>query len=287
MKMNNECFPCIARGALDAACLATDNEADQLKIVRMVLKELSGLDSDCPPPLMARFIQQTVETVTGVADPYGPLKDKYNAMAMDLYPWLKSLKDASSSRFDTSARLAVAGNIIDFGTASAVGRDRVMETITHALEAEVHGSIKALARAVKKAENILWLADNAGEIVFDKLMLEEMDCTKIIYAVRGGPVQNDVTMSDARDVGVTDMVQVIDSGTAIPGTLLDQCSGAFVEVFKRADLIISKGQGNFETLDHTDERIFFLFKAKCPVVARLGNCDMGDVVVRNFKDRKI
>lgn len=287
MKMNNECFPCIARGALDAACLATDDEADQLKIVRMVLRELADLDPTSPPPLMARFIQQTVETVTEVADPYGPLKDKYNAMAMDLYPWLKSLKDASSNRFDTSARLAVAGNIIDFGTASTVGRDKVMETITHALEAEVNGSIKALARAVKKAENILWLADNAGEIVFDKLMLEEMDCTKIIYAVRGGPVQNDVTMSDARDVGVTDMVRVIDSGAAIPGTLLDQCSDTFVEVFKRADLIISKGQGNFETLDHLDERIFFLFKAKCPVVARLGNCDMGDVVVRNFKDRKI
>ncbi|WDP91589.1 MAG: DUF89 family protein [Desulfobacter sp.] len=137
-----------------------------------------------------------------------------------------------------------------------------------------------LRQAVDRAGKILWIGDNAGEIVFDKLLLEEMDCSKVVYGVRGGPVQNDATMADARAAGLTDMVKVIDSGTAVPGTFLPDCSAEFKDAYRAADLIISKGQGNFETLDCRDARIFFLLKAKCPVVAAWGGWNLGDVVVK-------
>lgn len=281
MKMYNDCFPCIARGALEAARLATTDEAVQLDILQTVLEKLAKMDPASPPPLMAGFIHQTIETWTGVTDPYAALKKKYNSLAMDLYPWLQTLKDdPGRDRFETSVRLAIAGNIIDFGTAAAVGENTLMDTISHALELPVNGSVDRLKQAVEKADHILWLADNAGEIVFDKLMLEEMDMAKVVYAVRGGPVQNDATLEDAQAVGLTDMVRVISSGAAIPGTLLPWCGSELTAAFKQADLIISKGQGNFETLAHDDPRIFFLFKAKCPVVARHGKCDLGDVVIR-------
>lgn len=291
MRMHNACYPCLARSALDVAGLATPDEEIQRKVVQKVLARLAVLDPDTPPPLTARFIHDTVRKLTGVADPYGPLKKQCNSMARELYPRLRELKDAADPehRFDTAVRLAIAGNIIDFGVTSEVGRETVMETIDHAMNTRVNGSTALLERAVRKAEHILWLGDNAGEIVFDKLLLEEIHPAKVVYAVRGGPVQNDATMADAEAVGLTKIVRVIDSGAAIPGTLTDHCSDEFVRVFNRADLIISKGQGNFETLPHDDPRIFFLFKAKCPVVACQGQCALGDVVIRSVhpisKDR--
>jgi uncharacterized protein with ATP-grasp and redox domains len=279
MKLYNECFPCIARGALDTACLATADKNMQRKIVQAVLGELSQVDPGTPPPLMARFIQEQVLAVTVVEDPYAALKAQYNAMALDLYPELNARKEHASDRFDVAVRLAIAGNIIDFGVAATVGKQKVLTTISHALETRVTGDISALKQAVDRAETILWLADNAGEIVFDKLLIAEMPRERITYVVRGGFAQNDATLVDAEKTGLTGMVRVMDSGAAIPGTIVSLCSPAFQQLYHRADLIIAKGQGNFETLDPGDKRIFFLFKAKCPVVARHGNCCTGDVVV--------
>ncbi|MCG8620014.1 MAG: ARMT1-like domain-containing protein [Desulfobacterales bacterium] len=280
--MNTDCYPCIARGALDAARLATPDETLQLAVLKKILGKLSVLDPDWPPPLMARFIQETVGEMTGVRDPYARLKEKYNTMALAMMPELTAMKAGQDAlkRFETGVRLAIAGNIIDFGTASTVGRKKLIATITHAMETRVTGSVDGFRTAVEGASHILWLGDNAGEIVFDRLLLEEMDCGKVIYAVRGGPIQNDATIEDARTSGLTEMVRVMDTGALIPGTLLPYCTDAFVREFERADLIISKGQGNFETLDHDDPRVYFLFKAKCGVVARQAGCDLGDVVIK-------
>ena len=280
MKMDNACYPCLVRNALDVAGLATKDPAVQRRILIETMTHLSGADPGSPPPLIARFIQETTAGLTGVPDPYRGLKQRYNAMALELYPKLKALKQCASDRFDAAVRLSVAGNIIDFGVASAVGRDTLLATIAHAMDTRVRGRIEMLKQAVDRAGHILWIGDNAGEIVFDRLLLAEMDCRKIVYAVRGAPVQNDATREDAAAAGLDKIVRVVDSGAAIPGTLIGHCSPEFVREFNRADLVISKGQGNFETLDHDDPRIFFLFKAKCPVVAGCGGWDLGDVVVK-------
>lgn len=280
MKMRNRCLPCIARGSLDIAKLATDDADLQKQVIQTVLKKLSTHDMKMPPPLMARFLQETVSAITGVDDPYKSIKKKYNDFSLNLFPELK--KKVDNAPFETAVRLAIAGNIIDFGTHTTVGVDTVLQTIDQALETEINGDVKSFEQACKKAKRILWIADNAGEIVFDKLLLGKLDTKKIIYAVRGDFTQNDATMEDAVYTGITKMVTVIDTGAAIPGVLLEYCSKEFNDAYENADLILSKGQGNLETLDVHDPRIFFLFKAKCPVVAEYAGCQLGDIVIKTI-----
>jgi uncharacterized protein with ATP-grasp and redox domains len=139
----------------------------------------------------------------------------------------------------------------------------------------------ALRRAVAGADRILYLCDNAGEIVFDRLLIEVLPSEKITAVVRGTPVINDATLEDARATGLTEVVRVMDNGSDAPGTLLETCSPAFRDCFAAADLIIAKGQGNFETLSETrGKRIFFLLKVKCPLIARDIGEPTGRLVVK-------
>ena len=278
MKLKNECLVCIVRGSLDAAKLATDDTGLQQQVVRRVMAELAGIDPETPPPLMARFIHQTVEELTGVKDPFKAVKDEYNDFALSLYPDLA--EQVRHSDFQTAVRLTIAGNIIDFGAHHTVGRQTVLESIDQSLVMPVQGDIGRFQRACERADKILWLADNTGEIVFDKLLLSKLDPEKITYAVRGGPTQNDATMADAEYIGMTKLVKTIDTGAAIPGVILEYCSDTFRRAYDDADLIIAKGQGNYETLDVTDPRIFFLFKAKCPMVAEHAGVALHDIVVK-------
>lgn len=277
MNLTNDCLICIVRGSLDAAKLATDDKGLQQQIVKSILRMLGDVNMDQPPPMMALAIQQAVKQVTGVDDPYADLKRKYNDFAMTIFPTLKD--KVGNESFEAAARMCIAGNIIDFGTHTNITEQTVWEAIDHALSTSVKGSVAALERACQKADRILWIADNTGEIVLDKLLLSRLDLDRVIVAVRGGPTQNDATVADARYTGLTDLVSVIDTGAAIPGVVLDLCSDRFKDMYHTADLIIAKGQGNFETLDMNDDRIFFLFKAKCPVVADHAGCRLGDAVI--------
>jgi hypothetical protein len=126
---------------------------------------------------------------------------------------------------------------------------------------------------------VLYLGDNAGEIVFDRLLIEQMPREKVTFVVKGSPILNDVLIDDASFVGLTDLVEVIDNGADAPGTVLEVCSAAFRERFERADLIVAKGQGNFETLSDTDNNVFFLLRPKCAVLSRHLNCEIGRLVV--------
>jgi uncharacterized protein with ATP-grasp and redox domains len=153
-----------------------------------------------------------------------------------------------------------------------------LEDIQNTIKGEIKGDVALLRKRVAKAEKILWLGDNTGEIVLDRLLLEQMDTNRVTFVVRGGSILNDATMEDAIDAGITEIVKVIDNGADIPGTVLSYCSEQFRDEFARADLIISKGQGNFETLDHDDKRIAFLFKVKCQVVADNSGFQKGDSI---------
>jgi len=282
MKIYNDCIPCLVRQSLDAARLAGDNEQLHQQVLKETLIRLTQINLDQPPPMMASHIQATIRQVTGHADPYNAIKKQYNGFALELYPALKKKVKTSATPLETALRLSIAGNIIDFGALSTLGNDTIMKTLDHALTQDVHGDLGALIHAMKRARSILWLADNAGEIVCDRLVLDLLDKNRVVFAVRGAPVINDATREDAHATGISTMVTLIDNGTAIPGTVLEQCSTEFLNAYDRADLIISKGQGNFETLPHDDHRIYFLFKAKCPVVAREAGCVVGDIVVQNM-----
>ncbi len=188
-------------------------------------------------------------------------------MVLGLLPEMRARLAAADDPFGLAVKLAIAGNIIDLGVNGHLPADALRTAVEQALGEPVHGLVDDLRRDVEAADEILYLADNCGEIVFDRLLIEQLPTAKVTLAVRGRPILNDATRADALTVGLTDIVEVIDNGTDAPGTLLDDCSPAFRRRFERADLIIAKGQGNFESLSDVDAPVYFLFKVKCSVVA--------------------
>lgn len=179
--------------------------------------------------------------------------------------------------------MAIAGNVIDFGCRSHLGDDEVRQAIEDAMDPHApgfnNGEVDDLRRAIEHAGDILYLTDNAGEIIFDRLLIEEMPTDRITLVVRGGPAINDATLEDAEVAGLSSLVKVVDNGSDVPGTILDSCSPFFRSRFEQCDLVIAKGQGNYETLGGEDLNIFFLFKAKCPVIARDVGSEVGQMVV--------
>ncbi len=282
MRTYIDCLPCFIRQVLNTGRMASDDPEILWQIMRRSLEELKDVSMEQSPPYTTRQIYRIIRELTGCDDPYKEIKKEFNQMAIELLPCLQHLITESVAPFETAVRLAIAGNIIDFGPLGGINRSRVMDTIKECLELDLPppGSINRLRGAVERASKILYLGDNAGEIVFERLLLQEMPHEKVTFAVRGGPVINDATLEDAAAAGITDLVKVIDNGCDAPGTILELCSAGFRQVFDEADLIIAKGQGNYETLSQlAGKNIFFLLKIKCPVVADNTGCNVGDIVI--------
>ena len=278
MKTYFECIPCLLRQTLEAARLTTDDETIHEQVLRKVLRAASEMNLRKSPPLMAQRIHRMIRQMTGDNDPYRDIKDRFNHFALELYPELKERIEQSREPLDTAIRLAIAGNIIDSGVIHHINETLVHNAIEHALTAPLAGDPEQFREAVSEAKDILYLADNAGEIVFDRLLIEQMPLEKITLAVKGSPVINDACLADARATGIADLVEVIDNGSDAPGTILAECSEGFKRRFENADLIIAKGQGNYETLSDVKKDIFFVLKAKCPVIAHHIGCEKGSLV---------
>ncbi len=283
MKMSLDCVACFVQQSLDAARLVTTDEAQQERIVRDVLRWLSVQGLEHSPPVLAQLVHRHLREISQVGDPYREPKARHNAMALDLLPELRTQIEASDDPLSLATRLAIAGNVIDMGMKSMVTEDDVRASLGHALEEPFVGEWEDYRQAVAKAKRILYLADNAGEIAFDRLLVEQLGPHRVTVVVRGAPVLNDATLDDAHAVGLRDIVTVIDNGSDAPGTLLHDCTPALQQHFANADLIIAKGQGNFESLSHRGHAVFFLFKVKCPVIARHVGLPMGTQVLRQYK----
>lgn len=231
-------------------------------------------------PLIQRELLHKFRDMNGIADPYLKEKKQSNKIALKLYKQWKPKVLTSDNPFSLSLRLAIAGNIMDYGTDQEFD---VHETIKKAMIAEFAIDDSALLKQrIKEAKNILYLGDNAGEIVFDKLFLETINHNHVVYAVRGAPVLNDATLKDAREIGVDLVADVISNGFDAPSTVLSQCNSEFLDVYNSADLIISKGQGNLEGLiNGHDPRLFFLLMVKCDVIGEALNVKKGSIVVYN------
>ena len=288
MRIYLDCIGCFIRQALDAARLATDDEQIHKKVVDQVLQMAVDLDMRQSPPVIGQQIHRLIRDLMGNDDPYYRVKKQFNSMALKLYPDLRKQIIRSDDPFETAVRLAIAGNIIDFGVKSSLTELEVKQTINDSLSGYLDPEqIQNFKNAVMEAEEILYLTDNAGEIVFDHLLIEQLPIDKITVAVKGSPVINDATMEDANVIGLSRIVEVIDNGSDGPGTILETCSPGFLDRFEKADLIIAKGQGNYETLSGIDKNIFFLLKAKCPVIAEDIGCTVGEMILHNNTSVKV
>ena len=277
-----ECVPCFVRQTLDAARMATDDEGIHERIMRAVLAESAEMSFSESPPRMGLKIHRLIRELSGNPDPYRELKQRFTRLALEAYDDLKERVRASDKPFETAVRLAIAGNIIDFGVLSWQEDCALSRTIEDTLRRPFGvNDLKEFQEAVAKASSILYLGDNAGETVFDRILIEELPAERVTFVVKGGPVINDATVEDARAAGITGIVEVVDNGSDAPGTILETCSEQFRNRFDAADLIIAKGQGNYETMsDCGREQVFFLLKVKCPVIARDIGCEVGGIVVQ-------
>jgi damage-control phosphatase, subfamily I len=240
---------------------------------------------DFSSPLFSRELHQILKSYTHNTDPYKAEKKEYNDMALRLYPGLKMMISHSNDPFDTALKLAIAGNIIDFAASDSFN---LQETIDKSLKSAfaINHSL-LLRKALESADSVLYLGDNAGEIVFDKLFIETINHPGLTYVVRGGPVINDATMEDAEYTGMRNAARVISNEYDAPSTIVLKSGKVFQEYFEKADLIISKGQGNLEGLvPLNDKRIFFLLMVKCNVIAELLNVNKDSLIVYNSGNKE-
>lgn len=286
MKIKHECMPCLVRQSVEVAHMTTNDIEIQSQIIKNAAKIVSQATFDETSVYLAMMIHKHAKKLTANDDPYKELKKEYNAIASDLIEELKLEEVIKKSEFpfEKACRLSIAGNIIDFGLGMSLDKSIVNKSLEESLTSEIVGvNIKDFYDKLMASKRIMIITDNAGEIVFDKLLVKELELDNITYVVKGGPIVNDATMEDAIEVGMTELVRVIDNGVEAQGTILELCSKEFLDEFNSADIIISKGQANYETLSHLDDpRIYFLLRAKCQSVADDLVCKKNDFVIKNF-----
>ena len=284
MKTHLECIPCFIKQSLESARMATDDEEIQTEVLKEVMKHLQNISFTNSPPEISREVHQIIRRVTKSKDPYKKVKDQSNEMAKKEYPHLKKLVRESDDPLLMAIKLSIVGNVIDFGT---MNRFNVDDMIDNAVKREFDGSsYSKFKNTLKKSETVLFLADNTGEIFFDKLLLEELSNKqkKITYVVKANPIINDATVEDAHLAGIDKLATIIegDAGQKLssPGMILSYASKKFLELFESSDMIISKGQGNYEGLSDVDREVFFMLLVKCPLVAQDIHSEVGKLILR-------
>jgi len=269
--------------------MSTDDESVQRHVLNSVSFMIPDLALGVTPPEIAQQVYRIVHEITGNNDPYIEAKQHANQSAMALYARMKDMVDYSEDTLESACKLAIAGNAIDLGARAEFGS---MYSIAEDSERyqldQVH--YRRFQESVRQSSLILYLADNAGEIVFDRILIEQLLRIKkleIVLVVREKPIINDATLEDARQVGLNNVATIISNGSDAPATILSQCSSKMREYYQAADLIISKGQGNYESLSDRSENIFFLFKVKCPVIARDSGYEIDRPVLISSNEIKI
>lgn len=262
-----ECIPCSIQSYLRLVHAGFIPESHQEEIMRQILRYLSELDYNQSPPAMAQIMHRQMRSILGNADPYAGVKKQYNHMMMDRYDAFRQEILQSGDPFNAAMRYAIAGNVIDFGAKHLLDVDETIRRVLHA-DLTVDDSDQ-LKKELQQAKTVLYIGDNAGEIVMDRLFIETIGHPNLTYVVRGNPVINDATLEDAKVVGMDAVAQIMTTGDDAPGVVWSGASDAFKARFQKADVVISKGQGNLEGLFDTKRVVYFLFVAKCERMARL------------------
>jgi damage-control phosphatase, subfamily I len=279
MNIQLDCIPCSINSYLRLVKAGDIPEALHEPMLRRLLSLLSTIEYNQAPPIIGRKMHKLIREILQNPDPYRQIKDKYNRMMLELYPDFKNLVKKSENPIDMAMRLAIAGNVIDFGAQYQLD---VMATINQVIGAKlaVDDSLY-LRHDLKQATSLLYIGDNCGEIVLDKLFLEIIDLQEMYFVVRDRPVINDVTFHDAEMTGITKVAKVITTGDDAPGAVWESTSKEFKDIFTNADVIISKGQGNLEGLIGIPHNsIYFLLVTKCNLIAERLGSRKGEFIVK-------
>lgn len=276
--MDNRCLACHSK----TVDLLIDKFSLQGNVASNFSSEVNHLLTDfkhLTNPYLALLIHRLAKKKIQNSDLYSDEKKHANAILFSQYEKWNSYVTEHNEPLHVASKLAVIGNIIDYGA--------------HSVPADIPAKIEELLvldfaldereqmfAEIKKADSVLYLGDNAGEIVFDKLFIQHLNHPNLTYVTRGKPIINDVTLEDAEQVGMHNVCKLISNGHDAPSTLVDNCSTEFQELFNNADVVISKGQGNFEGLLHEKrESLYFMLMAKCDVIAEILKVSKGDLII--------
>lgn len=283
MREGFDCIPCYIKQVINLFNMVEVDEEAAQKHLRSILLSIVSLDPLRIPVENVTVILHKAYELLGVKDPYYRAKHESNNLAVGMLPKLREAVDCSNDPLYTACKLAIAGNVIDM---VIIPDFDIYSSVEEALSSEFAGNdYEIFKKQVESAHQILIVGDNSGEIAFDRLLVERLrrPGNKIIYAVKGGPIINDATMEDAEQVGMVEVAELITNGNNSVGTNLERCSSEFNRALTESDVVISKGQANFESLESTIEagdKTFFLLKAKCPTTARKLGVELNGMVLR-------
>jgi uncharacterized protein with ATP-grasp and redox domains len=286
LKATLDCLACIADQALRAARIATDDPEIQRRIINETVMRIPGMDLNESPAVLSQFVYEFAKEASAVKDPYADLKRAQNEQALALEPELRTYLAEADDPLEMALHLSAAGNVIDMGVQSAGDID-VQTAIRDALQERFAVDHTPQFRAsLASCRDLLFLLDNAGEIVFDKLLIEQLcQFTSVTAVVKKGPIINDVTLDDAEQVGLTAVCPIIDNSGAFVGSPLSLISPEFRQRLETADMIVGKGQGNYETIDDFPGNVFLILKAKCDAIARHMGVRKGQVALISTRFR--
>jgi uncharacterized protein with ATP-grasp and redox domains len=278
-----DCYPCFLRQALNASRRVGADETQQYTVMQKTVSLFQEIKPTTTPPEIAYQVHRIVRETVNSDDPYKKAKENSTKDALVLYPELKRLLAESDDPLDTAIRISIAGNIIDFGVIDHL--EDLEEIVDKVIKQDYQiDDTKSLRKKLSRADQILFLADNAGETVFDRVLIESLPM-EVIYAVKGGPILNDATIEDALAAGLDQCATLVSNGSNAPGTILHLCSDEFQQIFKLAPVVIAKGQANYETLSESDNKVFCLLQVKCPVIADDVGVPEGSIVVYQAQNK--
>ncbi len=277
MRTFPECYICIlqqAQSEMDLLDIDIEIQVDAMKKMLQILGKSDGSET---PPYLSDQLHSILREIPGYSNPYAEAKRNSNQIALGFLNKLRDLAKQGSDPLEQGLKIGAAGNIVDILNAREYHLwDEVENVIRQDL---LGGGLGNFRRMLSESSYLLYLADNAGETVFDRVFIETLDIP-VIYVVKGGPILNDATMDDALESGINQVAEIVDTGSSAPGTILEICSQDFKDLFDEAPLVLAKGQANFETIEEQGEKVFYLLRAKCPLIARVIGEPHGSLILK-------
>ena len=282
MLVQTDCYKCILKQCAELAVESAAALPERNRMLRRYLTAVMDRLDDSTPPEVAETLFAIHREVTGVDDPYAEIKLRSTELALALLPEFAAAVAKSADPFLAALRIAIGGNVIDYGVNPDFRLDGAAELIRETADMPLDmAAVEELRRRTAAARRVIYLLDNCGEAVFDRLLIDRIGADKVTLAVRGGAIINDVTRAELDRSGLGGL-PVIDTGSRTPGVSLRSSSREFLDALRRADVVIAKGQGNFESLYGEPDfaNVFFLFRVKCPVLVHFAGVRLHSLQVK-------